>query len=51
MLTIVEIKEKIVEQVSEVDLIDILGLTAEDLVEAFHNKIEDKYDLFQELLE
>jgi hypothetical protein len=51
MLTITEIKEKLVEQVSEVDLIDMLGLTTEDIVEAFHSKIEDKYEYFLEELE
>ena len=44
MLTLSELKEKIVEQVDEVDLIDLLGLTTEDLVNAFEDKIEDKYD-------
>lgn len=44
MLTLVELKEKIIEQVDEVDLIDLLGLTTEDLVNAFVDKIEDNYD-------
>jgi hypothetical protein len=44
MITLTELQEKIIEQVSEVDLIDLLGLTTEDLVYAFQDKIEDRYD-------
>jgi hypothetical protein len=44
-LTIPELKEKIIEQIDEVTLIDLLGITTEDLVTAFIDKIEDKYDL------
>jgi hypothetical protein len=35
MLTISELQEKIIEQIDEVDLIDLLGLTTKDLVFAF----------------
>ena len=42
MLTLEELKEKIVEQVDEVDIIDLLGLTTKDLVDAFDNVIEEK---------
>jgi hypothetical protein len=42
MLTIEEVKEKIVEQVDEVDIIDLLGLTTQDIVEAFDDIIEEK---------
>jgi hypothetical protein len=42
MLTIEELKEKIVEQVDEVDIIDLLGLTTQDIVEAFDDIIEEK---------
>lgn len=51
MLTIEELKEKIVEQINEVDLIDYLGLTSADLVEVFADKIEEKFDLFLEVVE
>jgi hypothetical protein len=44
-LTIPELKEKIIEQIDEVTLIDLLNLTTEDLVNAFIDKIEDKYDI------
>lgn len=43
MLTLSELQEKIIEQVDEVDLIDLLGLTTQDLVYAFGDKIEDKF--------
>lgn len=51
MLTIEELKQKISEQVPEVDFIDILELTTEDLVEAFMDKVIDNYDKFQDMLE
>ncbi len=44
MITLTELQEKIIEQVSEVDLIDLLGLTTEDLVYAFQDKIEDRFE-------
>jgi hypothetical protein len=44
MITLTELEEKIIQQVSEVDLIDLLGLTTEDLVYAFQDKIEDRFD-------
>ncbi len=44
-LTIPELKEKIIEQIDEVMLIDLLGISTEDLVNAFIDKIEDKYDI------
>lgn len=46
MLTLQELKEKIIEQVPEIDLLDILGLTTKDLVEAFEDEIEEKYSKF-----
>lgn len=46
MLTLQELKEKIIEQVPEIDLIDILGLTTKDLVDAFEDEIEEKYSKF-----
>jgi hypothetical protein len=51
VLTIEEIKTKIIEQVPEVDFIDMLDLTTEDLVEAFIDKVIEKYDVFQDLLD
>lgn len=50
-LTIPELKEKIIEQVDEVDFIDFLGLTTEDLVQAFSDEIEEFPEKFYELLD
>ena len=43
MLTLVELKEKVSEQISEFDLVDLLGLTSWDIVNAFEDKLEAKY--------
>lgn len=43
MLTLIELKEKVSEQISEFDLVDLLGLTTEDLVNAFEDRLEAKY--------
>jgi len=51
MITIKELKEKIIEQVDEVDLLDLLNITTEDLVEVFQEKIEDNVDYIIEQLE
>ena len=51
MLTLSELKERIIEQVSEEDIIDLLGLTTEEIVEAFQYKIEDKYEVLLAELE
>lgn len=51
MLTIHELQEKLVEQVDEIDLLDLLGITAQDLVYAFVDKVEDNYDKLIEELE
>lgn len=44
MLTLNELKEKIIEQVDEVDFVDLLNLTTEDLVNAFEDKILDNQE-------
>jgi hypothetical protein len=43
MLTLNELKEKVAEQITEFDLVDLLGLTTWDLVNAFEDKLEAKY--------
>lgn len=43
MLTLNELKEKVADQISEFDLVDLLGLTSWDLVNAFEEKLEEKY--------
>ena len=44
MITLEELKEKIIEQIDEVDIIDLLGLTTEDIVNAFEHKVEELED-------
>lgn len=44
MLTIDEMKEKLVEQVDEVTLIDWLEVNAEDIVNAFEDRVVANYD-------
>ena len=43
MLTLSELKEKVIEQMSEFDVVDLLGLTTEDIVNAFEDKLLAKY--------
>jgi hypothetical protein len=43
LLTLIELKEKVSEQISEFDVVDLLGLTTEDLVNAFEDKLLAKY--------
>lgn len=49
--TLEELKEYISGNVAEVDLLELLNLTSEDLVEAFHDTIENKYDYLIQQLE
>jgi hypothetical protein len=44
MITLEELKEKIIQQIDEVDIIDLLGLTTEDIVNAFEHKVEELED-------
>jgi hypothetical protein len=51
MLTLEELKTKLVERFDEVLLCDILEITTEDIVKAFPEKIEDKYDILADELD
>lgn len=42
-VTLEELKEKLADQLDEVTLIDLLGVDTYDIVEAFHDLIEEKY--------
>ncbi len=44
MWTILELKEKLAEQYDEISILELLEINSFDLVEAFSDKIEDKYD-------
>jgi hypothetical protein len=43
-LTLEELKEKLAEQIDEITLLDMLGITSYDLVERFEDVIEDKFE-------
>ena len=45
-LTLVELKEKIM-QFDELDLIELLDLTSEDILERFEDIVEDKFEILQ----
>jgi hypothetical protein len=50
-ITIEELKEKL-KRLDEVELLDILGVTSEEIVEAFEYLIEEKQDkLKKELID
>lgn len=44
MLTLTELKEKIAEQYDEITILELLEINSFDLVEAFSDKLEEKYD-------
>ena len=44
MRTLEEIKELISERVDEVDIIDLLNLTTEDIVNTFEDRVEERLD-------
>ena len=50
-LTLVELKDKIAETMDEVEILEALNLDAWDLVEAFSDVIESKYEVFCRELE
>ena len=51
MLTLQELKDKMVENLSEIDVLELLEISTEDLVERFSDKIEDKYEQILNQLE
>jgi hypothetical protein len=50
MLTLEEIKERL-KRLDEITLMEVLGITSEDLVERFDDIIEDKADWYEQELE
>jgi Mg/Co/Ni transporter MgtE len=50
-LTTNELLEKIIERIDEVDLIELLDLTTEEIVYAFLDKIEERKDQFLDALD
>lgn len=51
MLTLQELKDKMTENLSEIDVLELLEISTEDLVERFSDKIEDKYEQILNQLE
>ena len=49
-MTLVELKEKLAG-VEETELIDMLGVTSDQIVEAFEHIIEDKFDKLEQEVE
>ena len=45
-LTLTELKEKLM-QFDELDLIELLDLTSEDILERFEDIVEDKFETLQ----
>lgn len=45
-LTLAELKEKLM-QFDELDLIELLDLTSEDILDRFEDVVEDKYEMLR----
>jgi len=50
-LTTAELNEKVIEQINEVDLLELLDLTTEELVYAFQDKIDERREVLLDALE
>ncbi len=50
-LTTNELLEKVIERIDEVDLVELLDLTTEELVYAFQDKLEDRRQLILDALD
>ena len=49
-LTLQEIKEKLAEEYDEITLLEVLNINSYDLVVAFFERIEERYDYFNKEL-
>jgi hypothetical protein len=50
MLTLTEVVERL-KELDEIDLLEALNITSEDLVDRFSDVIEDKIDKLQQLVD
>lgn len=50
-LTLVELRQRLAAKFNEVDLLEILNIRADQLVEAFADKIEEQQDTLSRLFE
>lgn len=48
MLTLVELQERIAERTDEVTILEILNISSEDLVYAFVDRIEERFNELHE---
>lgn len=44
MVTLTELKERLAEQVDEITLLEVLNIKADDIVEAFQDRIEERME-------
>jgi len=51
MYTLDELVEKLLDRYDPDDIIDLLGITSEDLLEQFQHRIADNYDKVTEAVE
>jgi hypothetical protein len=49
-LTLPEIKERLAEEYDEITLLEVLNINSYDLVDAFFERIEERYDYFNKEL-
>lgn len=49
-LTLQEIKEKLAEEYDEITLLEVLNINSFDLVDAFFERIEERYEYFNKQL-
>lgn len=49
-LTLQEIKEKLADEYDEITLLEVLNINSYDLVDAFFERIEERYEYFNKQL-
>ena len=49
-LTLQEIKERLAEEYDEITLLEVLNINSYDLVDAFFERIEERYEYFNKQL-
>ena len=43
-LLLAELKDKLLQQMNEEDILEVLNISVEDLLNAFEDRIEEKYE-------
>lgn len=49
--TLEELKQALIDRLDEITLVEILELSPEDIVEAFSEQIEDRFDYFKKVVD